>query len=1778
VTDETGFFRFDTNAGVVADDISAAMARIHRALAEGSTFDQGALSSATQQLGGTFKRVESELSASAQRVKGISQRYAKGLIPDQGEFQRQIHEEIGGVARKIPQMLADEMALAPKSTAATVNASAMGRSFVEDYIASARQHIKAETGTFQGLFKNTLQPYATEASHIDYGNETSRMQQLINRVRAEQYAAVDQNGMTAPSHMRNYVREIGSAQTNYEGEFKYSGAIQELADLTRAQRDAESTAARLGRQFNQTAKEAEELAAADRVLAEYTKVGGQYVDDHGNVAKAQGVGAGEQTNQLRAEEARQAKAQLDAEKANFQHLSDQYMSGNATKLGASTYVVGNREAGAEVYRANTTTQTAQRLESEIAIEEALRSQEKILANVAAREELAARTAAKRQASQESQGVAGGLFSRLNRGENSITTTIGAQIGSAALFTAAYGSIFAVTGALRDMLKEFLDYQDSLTDLDVATNHSGVVTQGFVNDLSDLARVSGANVGQSLDTAARGIRAFGSQATGTKDQIKQEMREIGEATNAAATKLSLISDKALPDATGDLVAAGTAFGLRPDQLNQVVDAVANAKRNVGGDAGQISQGLALIANAAQEAGFNLNEAAAVIGLVQARTDESGQAIATRLTRIFQIVGGSTGKSLAREFQSYGVNPNDSVKDQLTEYAKIYSDKGTSSATRDRISSALGGTANLRELLPLLKENKTLTEAYKKALDNVGQGTTEFDRKTNNLVGTLKKIKGDLKAIEVGASISGVFDPFAVALKTAEPMLHLLDRMLQLWNEMPTPVRAVAGGILDVVAALKLYSVIQARSAAAKGIEAAVPAGLAARGAMAGATAADMAVSQAAIELNAAKAAETRAVIGATEARVAAEARFDEAIAAQTVARAEVEALSNRERMLGGVAGAEGAALSGVRGGAATALGFLTNPVVVGIAGVVATAWGVNKYMDAREQDRGFNKAFSGAQNTFGTYDGTSKSLSASAFDLKSAAGNLSKSQANFMSRHVRDDEADKLKGQAEAIGKIAKAVADEQGAAATARSTDVFGGPLTSVEQLGSGLEALTNSGASATEQFHLLAKALDSAKAPAARQTYQPAGYAAAFTDINAALKKALPDTVKFQQSRQVFNGYTNTPSVETVSQSRDKFLADHSLKGKQITDLNSAVQDFMAKRGVRPGGAYSDSDVKATSDFVANYLVNQLGIDPTNVKDLKGKITKSLFAQVKKSLSASDASSLLNGNGAISNSDLLTLLQGNKDQGGTYGGLFAAADASLGEIPSGDDGTVKEASLKRKLAVIEPLLARARRSGEDTPTAVLVKVQSYEQQLAETTVARLEKLRKIAGGATNTTAAQAASRDQVLVRQEIDAAIKGGDATLLAQVIASAGQGAIAIAKAAIEHALKVARAARIADQEATAAARASAIRLANGEGGMVGPDPSQIPIPKSSKKENTYKNLLKGLENDTAKDTPQEIASAKAALAATNAGGGQLATAAAAVTSAQADLHAATPKTVAWYNAQAALHKAQQDYADALRAVGPAQLSAQASKLGGGLAPARAQIASARAALATAEKGTVEWYEALGQLYEGQRSYSAALVAYKNNIDQLHGDITDPVENARDSLRAAQRQLSADRGAGKDVKAEDRVNVRQTQAALESAKFSQRLSDVQTAEQLGQISHAKYIQYLEHEHDRLEAIKHRTRQQQDELNQVDLAMKDAKDAAEGQFNLGDINTNGLVYQERRQAAEARAARASTSLGNSNATTQQTVTISVNGADVGKVQQIIRTYLNAPVNQNQTLSRRKVR
>lgn len=527
--------------------------------------------------------------------------------------------------------------------------------------------------------------------------------------------------------------------------------------------------------------------------------------------------------------------------------------------------------------------------------------------------------------------------------------------------------------------------------------------------------------------------------------------------------------------------------------------------------------------------------------------------------------------------------------------------------------------------------------------------------------------------------------------------------------------------------------------------------------------------------------------------------------------------------------------------------------------------------------------------------------------------------------------------------------------------------------------------------------------------------------------------------------------------------------------------------------------------------------------------------------------------------------------------------DAMEAAIAAGDKSK-DPSGLRLQLAVIQNALVAA-------------EVKQAEQLIAnaKSDVDDIEGRRKVRQAAA-TTAAQVAAIGQEAITAELDKAVPTHDADLIKSVMERASNAELDTYQRTLDNV------AAAADAEVESARqRAIALGELNPDGTVPDvPAPSPL-LPGAPNPQNSLPDILKpkppGVESaqgkaneahgraddfrrlrrgviptgaaeagsDVPGGTPEEKrAAADAARAERNRD--STAAAAAKVRAAKAALDKITDHSTQEY------HQAQEQYYAALNAQADLQQDTAVAQAKAGLYPgdkvgaAKVALDEARNQIGRFAKGSKEYWDTVARFNQAQVDYAAAQREQANLIAQTHIDLTDPVQVANQALKDARRKKRDDIAAHADkgTLAQDDIDIANKAAGADQAAFQQKLSDAQTAEQLGRISHAAYMRYLQGEHDRLtDRLSHMKKSDQmyrqtlDQLNEIDKDMKEASNQLSGQFNLGDIKIP-TVYEVRRslKAATGTDVQGVTNSAQTARTAQMATTnnVTVNGADFARV------------------------
>jgi hypothetical protein len=1404
-------------------------------------------------------------------------------------------------------------------------------------------------------------------------------------------------------------------------------------------------------------------------------------------------------------------------------------------------------------------------------------------------------------------------------------------GTTVKYTALYQVMGLLQGALTSAAQEVLNFEDSQTELAVTLGVSSDAIQGQINDLEKYSVIAGANVGDIMDVAARGARAFGDTAGIAQAAAKgpeayaealKKAQGAGDDYAREASRMAVIANTDLKDAAGNMSAIGQSFDIPAAGLARINDAVSLAKSLGGGDAKETAQGLASIGTAAQAAGFSLEQAAVLVGRVQTRTDETGAAVGNKLSRIVSIASGANGQQMLAQLVPQSQNA--SAADQLIALANAW--EKLTDAQKKQATNTFGGTASPREFLAAMNALRGIDGTD---LNSAGKSAEEYQRRLQDLTRQLAALRGEASALAVNLGRSGLLAPIEGMLGLLQGILVPLNGMLQTWDRLPGSIRNTVGSIVAVGLALKAVAAVQAggglmammsrteevvapgrvfarrqlageAGGIAAGTSAAVRVGataeetvatqrvVAARTELAAATTAQTAATQAQTAQQ--TAAGQRVVVAqaelaaATQTAVASTAVSGEASFAQLVAGSGTAGAAGRG---GGLLARAGATrMGGAIASAGSALGgagmaVLSSPITWAIGGLIA----VGQIKDHADQLRSAMDAGSkglmdlGGSQSANDYKNAASSLAAAAEQAKSAGSG----PFGFLAGKAGGNQAaSTFRFQSDFAAYTATQLAAQDKVATGLQKMTVFGDPAAAAaDTLSAAMKSLTDSGMSAEERVKLLDRAFASFGSGA--NTGAPVNKRGVAANAANSLTSISGGDIGIDLGPAAETQIVGGASLADMYKTGRKELAARyrnvmSSQEKAISDaLTAALPDFAAG----PGGQLSDGQKNAVVEKTLAAAApgieaeaKKQHVDFQELMDLnRKKLLEFLSGKVGTTLAPGEK------------------LSGEQIFASVNEHLQGMEQAISMLLPGDTQGQV--AKMREGITFINSQVSHAK-AGDPVIAQMALQKAKIEAQIAQLTLADSEKERQSLQNAATSKAQIRAIGDRFLVA-DINTAIAGRNAEALIGILNKASVQEITAVRATIEGSIAVIDAAIAAAQETARAA----IALGGEAAGLPGHSASQAVAgavdkngnlllnqrkkeqdalaqldaarrrssPKTKTNESVYGSGLDSGNPLGNTETAAQVAAAAAAARAAGSGS-DIAAARAAVQTARADVANATKGTVAYYSALGQLYSAQRQLRDAIGHAGSARDSAEAARVGGALATSAAQVRAAKVDLSLAAKGTAAYYQALGQLYSAQQQYAEALRSYQKMQWQLASDLTDPVKAAQIDARAAAAKLAQDRkrGAGKDVLAQDQLDLRSAQNTAEAAAFNQRLQDAQTAEQLGRMSHAAYMSYLQSEHNRLSAVKQRTRQQQDELNQIDLAMKEAAKTASGQFNLGSTIKLPTVYQVRRYIQETAGAAKASAVAQAGAAmsagAMSSTTIHVDGTDTGMVLKILGQYL----------------
>lgn len=1570
-----------------------------------------------------------------------------------------------------------------------------------------------------------------------------------------------------------------------------------------------------------------------------------------------GAGEAKAADDLLAE-AVSARARAEEGAALGARLAQERESGSALHLGGQNYQFGSGEF---VKREGESARILEKGTNEYAdAQQGLKEKQARLAAVIDRRI----NAEESTAAGILQGFKGGFTSRgfesngdprQSFGED--ITNLSATAGVLAKYSLAGEAVKLAAEALSNLREGTIKYGEEVEHLNIFLEH---LNEGLSNTEKASVDLNNAQqVGLSVAIDINSGLAIGTNALAA---YQEEVRNGANASDIFADSIkqagvaAIITGQQAEVASKQLIAITESYGTGSQGQAVANDAIFRAHETFGGDPAQIAQAVAASAPLASQGGIDENTLAAMAGLINARSTQSGTQIASTIER---LVSRSQNKQFLDALASHGIQDTGNVTEELSKLSEAYNklDKPGQQA----LQTQLGSSRALTGLIPLLRNFKEVTDEAGSGLDGIGGAQEAANKHLQTFGGQMQSLGTLLKTLAVDVGESGIFTPIGVALEIIQPPLQLVTDLLGGFEKAIGPLgREIGGLVVDLLLAAKAYDIL-----AASGGAKAVASGIAAKvglGATAAAPAVETATSTTAttslgaetaasdaaataarvhavalthvaeIQAAAASAAEavataTAAGTAATEADIAAKTAYADALA---VSRTEAEAmavaqeaaslatelatkaeesqvamlLAVREAAVATTAsiealtvaeGAQGAAALAAggetaAGGAAARggrFGFLRRPFGIGagggaaegaaagvstlaVAGFVAAGLAVAALGEKAYQLSGAlgdaDKAM--AQITRGSVD----ELKASAERLATARADINKQSSGIVGSTVNAFEGDPAKSKKKEIdaqiAEIKIQIEERTAAVPLGGAPAVLPG---NAQDLATTLQRLTDSGVGTDSVMKTLITTLDgltgAAQRAAAAATpgslvVQEGGATGLEGNLLDSLK-TLPKTTYTEKGAIDFPslkaelekaGLTHDSTATQIAPTAAQFQAGDSLgslatgitgltpSAAQSKAFRDAILQTLHSRGKtgQPGEILSPQDL----DAIAKAGAESLG--------LKGKLAvlEPVFEKRIRDFLQSETLKPLTADNVRKDPTLLAA---------TVKNIVSTADQRTSQASARGAGTGELLSIQQKnLSDLQHAYDSIKGAGLST-AALAPLTQGLavaRKNLFDAFQARVQDIAKAAeaglGGSKGDQAKKAAIEAQVA---RILTAANKTDPTYLSGSFSSLSGAENVLTNATVKSAAAVQDAASLALRQAerdAAALNAEAAAL------------------EASAKANLAFAEAHGGDDTGLGDTALHHAATSQAQADANRKKAKAGVDAAKAPAPQVGLN--DPSAQPGIDAGGAAAKSAAAGTDTAAQIAAAKYAASIFP-GDQVGEASAAVRTARANLAAQVRGTVAYYDALKSLHQAEQSYANAILQSQANSALLGLDRTNPVLVAREKLREAQAKLNADRRAGApgSVLTQDKLAVGDAQSQAEAAAFNQRFSDAQTNDQLGRTSHAAYLQYLNNEHNRLTAIRHRTRQQQEELNQIDAALKAASDQMAGQFNIGDIKIP-TIYEVRRSIATHKMASA----GDTGYQDNRQVSITINGGDINKVRDELQGALGPAANSRVTVAPRK--
>lgn len=285
------------------------------------------------------------------------------------------------------------------------------------------------------------------------------------------------------------------------------------------------------------------------------------------------------------------------------------------------------------------------------------------------------------------------------------------------------------------------------------------------------------------------------------QMGKVFHDQDQALEASKSILYAVKVGELDVATASryLTAIVNGFNLSAKEQQTVFDQVNEAQNRYSISIANVLAGTSKAAGSFRAAGGDVTHLIALITALSKASGQTGDVIGTAIQRSPHFIALEKNQDA---LQSFGLNPEQSIQKLYAEAIKAA--KGQSGAKQREIAEALFGPQyGARVGIFLLQQGKLFSKVLADVQPEKAKGSAQ--RELNSVLDqTDERLKAIITSLEIlGSNLesAGAFDIFKVALGSLQAMLNVGNGLLEVFNNLPKPLREVVTLAAQAGVALK-----------------------------------------------------------------------------------------------------------------------------------------------------------------------------------------------------------------------------------------------------------------------------------------------------------------------------------------------------------------------------------------------------------------------------------------------------------------------------------------------------------------------------------------------------------------------------------------------------------------------------------------------------------------------------------------------------------------------------------------------------------------------------------------------------------------------------------------------------------------------------------------------------------------------------------------------------------------------------------------------------------------